>query len=83
MFYVYILQSTVNKDIYVGYTTDLKTRFELHNSGKVKSTKAYKPWTLIYYEGYRGKFDATLREKELKTHVAKNTLISRLKTSLV
>jgi len=83
MFYVYVLQSQLNKDIYVGYTTNLKNRFKLHNLGKVKSTKPHKPWVLVYYEAYRGKFDATKREKELKIHASKTLLISHLKTSLI
>lgn len=83
MFYVYVLQSTINKDIYVGYSTDLKERFKLHNLGKVKSTKSYKPWKLIYYESYKGKFDATKREKQLKMHAAKNKLLKQLKSSLI
>jgi len=83
MYYVYILQSAIKKNIYVGYTNDLKARFKLHNSGKVKSTKAYCPWTLIYYEAYRGKLDATKREKQLKMHAAKNELLSRLRGSLI
>jgi len=83
MYYVYILQSSSNKDIYVGYTTDLKNRFRLHNSGKVKSTKPHRPWIIVYYEAYKGKSDATKREKELKIHAAKNLLLSRLKTSLL
>jgi putative endonuclease len=83
MFYVYILQSSKNKDIYVGFTNDLKNRFGLHNSGKVKSTKAYRPWTLTYYEAYRAKLDATKREKELKIHTAKNELVKKLQKSLV
>ncbi|KKQ92148.1 MAG: GIY-YIG catalytic domain protein [Candidatus Woesebacteria bacterium GW2011_GWA2_40_7] len=82
MFYVYILQSTVNRDIYVGYSTDLKKRFALHNSGKVFSTKPYRPWVLIYYEAYKGKFDATIREKELKLHAAKQFLLKRLGNSI-
>lgn len=83
MFYVYILQSSKNKDIYVGFTNNLKNRFELHNTGRVKSTKPYKPWALIYYEAYRAKLDATKREKELKMHAAKNELLKKLQKSLV
>jgi len=83
MFYVYILQSQLNKGVYVGYTTDLRNRFSRHNSGKVKSTKAYKPWVLIYYEAFRIKLDATKREKELKVHIPKNKLLSRLTNSLI
>lgn len=83
MFYVYILQSSVNNDIYVGFTSNLKNRFKLHNSGKVKSTKPNKPWVLIYYEAYRGKQDSTIREKRLKMHAVKNDLLSRLGNSRI
>lgn len=83
MYYVYVLRSSTNKDVYIGYTTDLKNRFQLHNSGKVKSTKAYRPWVLVYYEAYREKLDATEREKELKIHAAKNALLNRLVKSLI
>lgn len=82
MYYVYVLKSTKNKDIYIGFSNDLKTRYKSHNSGKVKSTKAYRPWKLIYYEAYGVKADATKREKELKMHAAKNELLKRLKKSL-
>lgn len=82
MFYVYTLKSNIDNRIYIGYTTDLKTRFKRHNTGKVKSTKANKPWVLIYYEAYRAKPDATKREKQLKLHAAKNELKSRLTNSL-
>jgi len=83
MFYIYLLKSLVNEDIYIGFTNDLKARFKLHNLGKVKSTKTYCPWTLIYYEAYRGKLDATKREKQLKMHAVKKEVLSRLKGSLI
>jgi len=82
MHYVYALKSSLNGDLYVGSTENLKNRFKLHNLSKVKSTKAYKPWVLIYYEAYRNKKDATKREKQLKMHTAKNELITRLVNSL-
>jgi len=82
MYYVYALKSTKNGDIYIGSTEDLRTRVKLHNFGKVKSTKAYKPWGLIYYEAYLSKSDAAKRERELKIHAAKNELLKRLKNSL-
>ncbi|OGD54169.1 hypothetical protein A3J78_01970 [Candidatus Beckwithbacteria bacterium RBG_13_35_6] len=83
MFFVYVLKSQSNRDIYIGYSTNLKIRFEAHKLGKVKSTKAYKPWILIYYEAYRSKKDATKREKELKMHAAKRFLTDHLTESLV
>lgn len=82
MYYVYVLKSSKNNDKYVGFTNDLKTRYKSHNSGKVRSTKAYKPWVLLYYEAYKSKADATKRERELKMHAAKNELLKRLKYSL-
>ena len=82
MYYMYILRSFKNNDVYVGYTGDLKARFKLHNSGKVKSTKSNRPWVLIYYEAYKNKSDATKREIELKLHAAKKLLLDRLKRSL-
>jgi putative endonuclease len=78
-----VWQSKINRDIYVGFTTDLKNRFNLHNVGKVKSTKFNRPWTLIYYEAYKSKTDATIREKRLKMHGVKNDLLSRLGNSTI
>jgi putative endonuclease len=82
MFYVYILRSFKNKDIYIGYSSDLKERIKYHNSGNVRATKDNLPWELIYYEAYKGKFDATKREKQLKNHRAKEDLKLQLKNSL-
>jgi putative endonuclease len=82
MHYVYVLLSTKLNKIYVGFTSNLRNRFELHNSGRVKSTKSGRPWILVYYEAYVGKLDATKREKELKLHTAKKILLSHLKNSL-
>lgn len=82
MHYVYAPKGLKNGDIYTGSTGDLKARAKLHNSGKVRSTKAYRPWKLIYYEAYGSKADATRRERELKMHAAKNELLKRLKNCL-
>ncbi len=54
----------------------------MHNDGKVKSTKAYRKWILVYYEAYRAKEDATKREVKLKIHAAKNKLKEQIKNSL-
>ncbi|KKP33413.1 MAG: hypothetical protein UR23_C0044G0006 [Candidatus Roizmanbacteria bacterium GW2011_GWA2_32_13] len=66
MFYVYVLKNKKNGDLYVGQNENLRKRFEDHNKGKVKSTKNFVPWILIYYEAYRDKRDATKRERNLK-----------------
>ncbi|MDZ7333507.1 MAG: GIY-YIG nuclease family protein, partial [candidate division KSB1 bacterium] len=60
-FYVYVLQSEVDKKLYTGYTSDLRHRLEEHNAGKVNSTKNRRPLKLIYFEGFLNQQDATHR----------------------
>lgn len=50
MFYTYVLQSKKNKEIYIGFTSDLRNRLSEHNQGLNFSTKRYIPWKLVYYE---------------------------------
>lgn len=82
MYYVYILKSLRNRDVYVGYSEDLRERVKYHNSGLVKATKPNMPWKLVYYEAYLGKQDATKRERQLKMHRAKEELKIQIKNSL-
>ena len=63
MYYTYILKSKKDQQFYTGYTDNLKERLELHNSGKVASTKYRLPVELIYYEVCLDQQDATHREK--------------------
>lgn len=83
MFYVYLLKSEIDKDIYVGYSENLRKRFKEHNQAKVKSTKCYCPWILIYYEAYRNKKDAIKRERQLKNHKPKDDLIKQIENSII
>jgi len=50
MFYTYVLQSEKNKEIYIGFTSDLKHRLLEHNQGLNFSTKRYMPWKLVCSE---------------------------------
>ena len=83
MFYVYILQSLKDNRLYIGFTSDLKKRLIEHRSGKVTTTKNRRPMLLIYYEAYRSKKDAQIREKFLKTgkgreFIKNNVIYSRV-----
>ena len=80
MYYTYVLQSEKDGKLYVGFTEDLKQRFELHNKGRVDSTKDRRPLKLIYYEACTDREDATNREKHLKTHYGRMCLKKRLKS---
>ena len=79
MWYVYILRSIQYKWFYVGLTNDLQKRYNLHNTGKVESTKKLRPFKLIYYEAHFNKYDAAKREQFLKTGWGKNWIKRTLK----
>lgn len=82
-FYVYVLESIpVKGHFYIGYTTDLRERVKEHNGGLNFSTKAYRPWRLIYYEACLHKEDAERREHYLKTNTGSRMLKLRLKQYL-
>lgn len=81
-YYVYVLKSLVKDFIYVGFTTDLKRRFNEHNSGSEFSTKPYVPYELIFYEAYRNEKDAKRREEYFKSTKGKTTLKIMLKEFL-
>jgi putative endonuclease len=80
MFYTYVLQSEKDGNLYVGFSKDLKLRFEQHASGRVESTRDRRPLKLIYYEATLVRDDAIRREKYLKTHYGKMFLKKRLKS---
>lgn len=79
MYYVYVLESQQNEKLYKGFSSDLKTRIELHNTSKVYSTLKWRPWKLIYYEACLSKTDALKREKFLKSNRGIQFLKYRLK----
>lgn len=80
--YVYVLKSQRDNNNYIGYTTDLKRRFNEHNKGLNVSTKPRRPFILIYYEACISEIDARRREEYLKTTGGRRFLIKRLKTFL-
>ena len=68
-FYVYMLISRGNKPVsYVGYTSNLKNRIKLHNSGKGAKFTRGRKWTLIYKEKFRTKNEAISREYYIKNN---------------
>jgi putative endonuclease len=82
MFYTYVLQSLNDMQFYVGYTKDLKLRFDKHTKGFVESTRDRRPLKLVYYEACLSRADALKREKYFKTYHGKMFLKNRLKSYL-
>ena len=66
MYYVYILQSQKDGNLYIGSTPDVKQRIKKHDRGFVKATKHRRPLKLIYSEVYISPGDAKRREVFLK-----------------
>jgi len=79
MFYVYVLRSQKDTKHYIGFTMDLKNRFQEHMIGKVRATFYRRPLELIYYECYKNKKIAQKRERQLKGGSAHIALINRLR----
>ena len=78
-YYVYVLLSQKDQQMYTGYTSNLLKRVAMHNSGLVPSTKSRQPLKLIYWEGCLNQQDATRSEKYLKSGNGKIYLGNRLR----
>ena len=64
--YMYVVECS-DGSYYTGYTTDVKRRLAVHNSGKgAKYTRARLPVKLIYVEGFDSKEEAMSAEALLK-----------------
>ncbi|KXU06283.1 GIY-YIG nuclease family protein [Streptococcus oralis] len=64
--YMYVVECR-DGSYYTGYTTDVKRRLAVHNSGKgAKYTRARLPVKLIYVEGFTSKEEAMSAEAFLK-----------------
>ena len=72
MYYVYIIKSKFKERYYTGSSNNHLVRLKSHNSGKVKSTKAYRPWKIIYLETFEHKSEALKREKQVKSYKSGN-----------
>ena len=81
MFYVYILKLN-NKQLYTGYTSNLKLRVKEHKAGKSPFTSQRLPVELIHYEAYFLKSDAMRREKYLKSTEGKASLRKQIRDIL-
>lgn len=74
MYYVYLIRNAKTKELYIGYTKDLKRRLAEHTAKNPE---------LLYCESYKAGADARKREKMLK-HRGQSVrrLKERIKNSL-
>ena len=77
-YYVYMLRSLGKKPItYVGYSSNLKNRIKLHNSGKGAKFTRGRKWILIYKEKINSKSEAISREYYIKKNRKLRNLIKK------
>lgn len=76
MYYVYAIKSQNRNYIYVGITSNLARRLAEHNKGKLKTTKPYRPFSIIFSEFCGVRAAARKREVYLKSGAGKEFLKS-------
>ena len=83
MHYVYVLRSSSDGGLYIGYSANLRRRFTQHTAGEAFATSYRGPWKLIYYEAYIEQPDALGRERYLKSGAGRKFLKSQLRHYLI
>ncbi|MBI3576615.1 GIY-YIG nuclease family protein [Candidatus Gottesmanbacteria bacterium] len=83
MFYTYILISEKTNRYYIGCTNNVNSRLIRHNNGYVHSTKAYRPWKLLYSEKFNLLKDARKREKQMKSWKNRSSIEKLVLATLV
>ncbi len=78
--YVYALFSPGHNRIYIGMTSRPDERLKEHNRGKMRSTKAYRPWKMVYKEKTANRTEARNKEKFYKTTSGRNIIRNIVKS---
>ena len=74
MFFVYALRSSSRSYTYVGLTDNLEHRVGQHQADHNRTTKPYRPFTLIHIEQFATRSEARAREKFLKSGIGREYL---------
>ena len=76
-YFVYLIGNYKKSKVttYVGYTNNLNNRLKLHNSGKGAKFTRGRIWKLLYFEKFKTKKEAILRECYIKKNRKARKLI--------
>ena len=66
-YFVYVLRSMRDGDLYTGMTSDIERRLRDHNGGKTRSLRHRRPLVLVYCEELETRSAAIAREYYFKT----------------
>jgi putative endonuclease len=78
MYYIYVLKSLKDDNLYIGQTNNLQQRIARHTAGKVQSTRHRRPLELLYFEEYETRSEAVRREVYLKSGAGHAELNAKL-----
>jgi putative endonuclease len=77
LFYVYLLRSEARPDqTYIGFTTDMRSRFKKHNEGASIHTAKFRPWRIVAYFAFADErkareFEFCLKSGSVKAFASK------------
>jgi putative endonuclease len=69
-----VLQSIKDKHLYIGISKNPERRLIEHNRGMTKSTKARRPFKLIFKEECKNRIEARKKEKYFKSGIGREFL---------
>lgn len=78
MYYLYILESLKDGNLYIGITGKVQVRLTQHNEGQVRSTRNRRPLSLVYLKVYSSKQEAAKMEWLIKNTPGAGKLKRRL-----
>ncbi len=81
MHYVYILLNEAKTRTYTGVADDVSKRLTLHNAGRVKSSRPYRPYYVIHTEGFETLKQARQKEKFYKSTTGRRRIKEMLLVS--
>ena len=74
MHHVYILLNEAKTKTYTGVTDDVGKRLKEHNEGRVKSSRPYRPYRVVYSEEFRTLSEARQKERFYKSSTGRRRL---------
>jgi len=80
MHYLYILLSETKSRTYTGVTESIKKRLKEHNSGRVKSSRPYRPYKILYTQAFPTSIDARQAERFYKSTAGRRRLKQMIST---
>jgi putative endonuclease len=81
--YGYILYSSSKDRYYIGSSADVEKRLLRHNAGATPSTKAGRPWKVVFELEFGSKTEALKYENYLKRMKSRSILESVIKNRII